>query len=145
MPTVTREPFPAPTITHQIKIASMPTTISLQSFTDKILIILSQDGALSQWISVSLLSSTPIADPLPDDDEETKLLPLSHLQPKTLLGGGGDKRQVMGQLFATQIATAIKTKNPGEERTVLLGLGIKLDSVDQEGWLDFVEGVLGIL
>ena len=52
------------------------------------------------------------------------LLPATRFQPKTLLGAGGNQRETIGQLYATQIADAISRKAPEESRTLLLGLGL---------------------
>lgn len=58
------------------------------------------------------------------------MLPLAHLTPKTLLGAGGDQRETIGHLYASQIASTIATKNPEDTRTVLVGFGF--DNVDKE-------------
>lgn len=46
------------------------------------------------------------------------------MTPTTLLGGGGQERESIGQLYAVQIATAIKMRDASEERTVVIGLGL---------------------
>ena len=72
-------------------------------------------------------------------DDEDGLLPLTHLTPRTLLGGSSSERETIGQLYATQIASAILSKDPGESRTVLLGLGLMGTEVRRESFFDLVE------
>ncbi len=51
----------------------------------------------------------------------------------------------MGQLYATQIASAIVTRNPEEKRTVLVGLGLSSVKVNREVFFDTIDLVLGCL
>lgn len=78
----------------------------------------------------------------PDSDP---LLPLNHLTPMTLLGAGGDQRETLGHLIATQIASTILTKDPEETRTVLVGLGLQKPNLEREGFFDIVELVQKVL
>ena len=82
-----------------------------------------------------LLSST-------DDDE---VLPMPHLNPKTLLGISNSERETMSQLYATQIASAIATKDPQENRTLLLGLGLSKAEASRTVFYDTIDLVLKIL
>ena len=70
---------------------------------------------------------------------------MPHLTPKTLLGGSNTEREIIGQLYATQIASAIITKNPQENRTLLLGLGLSKAEASQEIFYDTLDLVLGCL
>jgi proteasome assembly chaperone 3 len=45
-----------------------------------------------------------------------------------LLGAGNTDREMLGHLYASQIANAITTKNPDERRTLVLGLGLGKDA-----------------
>lgn len=67
------------------------------------------------------------------------MLPLSHLTPKTLLGAGGDQREAVGHLYATQIASSIATRNPGETRTVVVGLGLLKVDQARETFFDLLD------
>lgn len=67
------------------------------------------------------------------------MLPLGHLNPKTLLGAGGEQRETMGHLYASQIASTISTKNPEETRTVLVGLGLLKVELERESFFDVLE------
>ena len=74
-----------------------------------------------------------------DADDNDGLLPMPHLTPKTLLGGSTPERETMGQLYATQIASAITTKNPQESRTVVVGLGLSNAKASREAFFDLLE------
>jgi len=82
---------------------------------------------------------------LPSGNDDDSLLPMAHLSPKTLLGGSTSERDTVGQLYATQIASAIVTRNPGERRTVLLGLGLSRLKADREVFYDTIDMVLECL
>jgi proteasome assembly chaperone 3 len=73
------------------------------------------------------------------------LLPLPHLTPKTLLGGGGDERESSGQLYAVQIASFIARKDSDEKRTLLVGLGLIKPKPDREAFFDLIELVQKVL
>lgn len=64
---------------------------------------------------------------------------MAHLTPKTLLGGSTSERETVGQLYATQIASAIVTRNPEEKRTVIIGFGLKQHESNREVFYDTVE------
>ena len=52
---------------------------------------------------------------------------------------------MMGQLYASQIASAITTKSPDETRTLVLGLGLGKEAgieADRDTFLKIVELVL---
>jgi proteasome assembly chaperone 3 len=67
------------------------------------------------------------------------MLPLGHLTPKTLLGAGGEQRETLGHLYASQIATVIATRNPEESRTVVVGLGLQKVEMEREAFFDLLE------
>lgn len=71
--------------------------------------------------------------------------PLIHLTPSTLLGGGGEQRETMGHLYASQIASTILTKNPEEKRTVLVGFGLEQVETETEDFFDLIELVQRVL
>lgn len=73
-------------------------------------------------------------------------LPSLHLTPKTLLGGGGEEREALGQLYAAQIASHLALRNPEDRRTLVLGLGLsKFDSESRDAFFDVLELVLKAL
>ena len=76
---------------------------------------------------------------IPSGDYEDSLLPMAHLTPKTLLGGSTTEREIVGQLYATQIASAIVTRHPEEKRTVLVGLGFSNTEVKREVFYDTMD------
>jgi proteasome assembly chaperone 3 len=67
------------------------------------------------------------------------MLPLGHLTPKTLIGGGGEQRETLGHLYASQIASIIATRNPEETRTVVVGLGLLKVDMEREAFFDMLE------
>ena len=92
-------------------------------------------------IHVPLDSTDPnFADQyMPSGNDEDALLPMAHLSPKTLLGGSTSERETVGQLYATQIASAIVARNPEEKRTVLVGLGLSKFEARREVFYDTVD------
>ena len=76
---------------------------------------------------------------LPPATDEDSLLPMSQLSPKSLLGGSTSERETLGQLYATQIASAILTRNPDEKRTFILGLGLTKCTVNREVFYDTLD------
>lgn len=76
---------------------------------------------------------------LPPASDDHSLLPMAHLTPKTLLGGSNPERETLGQLYATQIASIIATKNPQENRTVVVGLGLSKSEASREAFYDTVD------
>lgn len=74
------------------------------------------------------------------------LLPSEHLTATTLLGGGNAERETMGQLYASQIASLLTLRNPNEQRSLLLGLGLeKVDTTTSDSFYDVVELVQQVL
>lgn len=138
-----------PAITKQAAgtVNGIQTNITSTAFSDKIMITITQGGRLAQWIHVPLNSPNPIfADQyMSSGNEEDNLLPMAHLSPKTLLGGSTSERETVGQLYATQIASAIVTRNPEEKRTVLVGLGLSKFEARREVFYDTVDLVMKCL
>ncbi|PMD28633.1 hypothetical protein NA56DRAFT_560169 [Hyaloscypha hepaticicola] len=137
--------FPAPSKQAAGSVNGTQTIVSSVYFADKIVITISQGGRLSQWIQVPLSSASPTAfdTALPSENED--MLPLGHLTPKTLLGAGGEQRETMGHLYASQIASVIATRNPEETRTVVVGLGLQRVDMDREAFFDLLELIQKII
>lgn len=76
---------------------------------------------------------------------EDALLPSARFAPRTLLGAGGSEREMMGHLFASQIAHAITTKSPTETRPLMLGLGMATVNTDRDVFLRVVDLVLNVI
>lgn len=101
-----------------------------------------------EQITVPLLSDNPThSDPyfqtIRSDDDA--LLPSARFQPRILLGAGGSDRETVGQLYASQIATAIATKSPEESRSLMLGLGLAKAEIDRDVFLQIIDLVLRVL
>ena len=72
-------------------------------------------------------------------------LPSAHLTPKTLVGSGGEERETLGHLYASQIASHLVLRDPEEKRTLLLGLGLEKVEGSGEAFYDLLELVLQVL
>lgn len=122
------------------------------SFADKILItIAGPSGKVGHWVHVPLASSS--ADPAaftslsshPNADGGA-LLPRTDLTATTVLGGTKREDEVLGQTLATTVASAILVKRPGEERLLVMGLGVGgMEGMGREGFEELVGGVLRVL
>jgi len=88
-------------------------------------------------VPLSSASPTTFDTALPSNNED--MLPLGHLTPKTLLGAGGEQRETLGHLYASQIASVIATRNPEESRTVVVGLGLQKVEIQREAFFDLLE------
>lgn len=138
--------FPASSKSSSGLAASKLTTVSTISFTDRLLVTISQSGRLAHWVHVPL--STVSADPMNPSftsaggEDENSLLPRTELTATTVLGGTRREDEVMGQTLATMIASAILVKRPSERRLLVLGLG--LEGFEQMGRRGF-EDVLGLV
>ena len=148
-PTKVTLPYPAQTRQANATINDIPTHITCISFADKIMITITQNGRLGQWVTVPLLADNPTsADPyfnLAQAADEDSLLPVARFQPRTLLGAGGDERETMGQLYASQIASLITTKNPEESRSLMLGLGLAKVDLSRDMFLEVLDLVTKVL
>jgi len=69
------------------------------------------------------MTSNPYLD-REEDDPNSDLLPMHHLTATTILGGTVPELEILGQTLATQIASAIKTRDERETRIVVLGMGL---------------------
>ncbi|KAL8957499.1 MAG: hypothetical protein Q9193_005245 [Seirophora villosa] len=133
--------YPAPTKQAAGHIDGLLTDVTCTSFSDKIMLTVTQEGRLAQWIHVPLGVSNPTSTDqyLPSATADDSLLPMTHLTPKTLLGGSNAERETIGQLYAAQIASIIATKNPHEKRTVLLGLGLSKFEASRAVFYDTID------
>ena len=73
------------------------------------------------------------------------MLPLGHLTPKTLVGAGGEQRETVGHMYASQIASVIATRNPEERRSVLVGFGLHKIDLEREAFFDLLELVQKVI
>lgn len=96
-------------------------------------------------INVPLLNDNPTNNDthlIPDQSNDDSLLPSSRFTPRSLLGAGGTGREMIGHLYASQIASAITTKSPNETRQLALGLGLAKVDTSREVFLEIVDLVL---
>lgn len=155
------EPFPAASRHATGRIDGVSTEATALFFADRILITLCQEGRLSQWVSFpkvgtrgycsnsKLQIQVPLSAPSPAAVDmalaKESLLPMAHLTPKTLLGGGGEERESLAQLYAAQIASYIARRDADERRTLVVGLGLQRLRRDREAFFDVLELVQKVL
>ena len=102
------------------------------------------DSCFKVQVPLSAPSSASADMALPSASLST--LPATHLTAKTLLGGGSEDRETMGQLYASQIASLLTLRDPTEQRKLLLGIGLdKVDSSSSEAFFDVIELVQQVL
>lgn len=162
MPNPTQpSPYPARTTTTTITLDGTETVLTSISLSDKLILTITQHGRLNHWIHVPLDVIVPEAPPIPSftnsysgengdveggrAEAQSDLLPMSHLTATTILGGRDAERETFGQLLATQIASAVVLRNSEERRVLVLGLGLDKAKLGREGFLEVVEGALGVI
>ncbi|PGH31286.1 proteasome assembly chaperone 3 [[Emmonsia] crescens] len=144
LPDQTNLPYPASTKQAAGVLGGVLTEVMSVSFSDKILVTISQNGKLGQWLHVPLENTNPGTDgyhTLPDPNEDG-LLPLPSLTATSVLGARGSERETIGQLYACQIATVIATKNPNEKRLLVVGLGLEQPEIDRDVFFGVIDLVL---
>ncbi|KAI1362850.1 hypothetical protein F5Y08DRAFT_259670 [Xylaria arbuscula] len=140
---IIQEPFPSASKRETGQIDGVATEATALFFADRILLTLCQEGRLSQWIQVPLSAPSPAAVDMALANES--LLPMSHLTPKTLLGGGGEERESLAQLYAVQIASYIVSRDSEERRTLVIGFGLQKFRPDREAFFDVLELIQKVL
>jgi proteasome assembly chaperone 3 len=80
-----------------------------------------------------------------EEDTNSDLLPMHHLTATTVLGGTVAELDVLGQTLATQIASAIKTRDERETRMVVLGMGLDKSMVGRDAFSELVGLVLEVI
>ncbi|OIW30030.1 hypothetical protein CONLIGDRAFT_355823 [Coniochaeta ligniaria NRRL 30616] len=138
------EGFPAPSKRATGLVNGVETEVSSISFSDKIMVTISQDGRLAQWVQVPLSapSAASVDMSLPGAFSS---LPASHLTPTTVLGAGGEERETVGQLYAAQLASHLTLRDPDDKRTLVLGLGMKNVDTAREAFFDILELVQQVI
>jgi proteasome assembly chaperone 3 len=90
------------------------------------------------------MTSNPYLD-RDDDDPSSDLLPNHQLTATTILGGTVSGVDVLGQTLATQVASAIKTRDPRESRTVVVGTGLDKSMSGRNEFSELVGLVLEVI
>ncbi|KAK4104853.1 hypothetical protein N658DRAFT_464788 [Parathielavia hyrcaniae] len=139
------EPFPAPSKRTVGKLNGAHTEVEALGFSDKIMITVSQGGRLAQWIQVPLSAPSSASVEMALPGAGLSALPSTHLTPKTLVGVGSEERETLGHLYASQIASHLALRDPGEKRTLLLALGLEKVEGGGEAFFDLLELVLQVL
>lgn len=80
-----------------------------------------------------------------ENADDSILLPMPGLTATSVLGGRAPEHETIGQLYATQIASAIVTKNPNEKRLLVVGLGLDKLEADRDIYFSIVDLVLQCL
>ncbi|KAK3378297.1 hypothetical protein B0H63DRAFT_452097 [Podospora didyma] len=140
---IREESFPARSKQVTGNVNGIPTEVSLMSFSDKIVLSVSQGGRLAQWVQVPLSAPSSASVDMGLPAAASSVLPSMHLTPKTLLGSGD--RETLGQLYASQIASHLCLRDPEERRTLLLGLGLEKAESSSDAFFDLMELVQQVL
>ncbi|KAL4884081.1 hypothetical protein BJY04DRAFT_183913 [Aspergillus karnatakaensis] len=137
-------PFPAATKQVSGDVNGVRTDVMSVRFSDKIMITISQKGRLGHWLHVPLENKNPGTEGLHTIPEfaDDGLLPLNNLTATSVLGGRAPGHEVVGQLYARQIASAIVTKSPHESRLLVVGLGLETVDADRDVFFAIVDLVL---
>jgi proteasome assembly chaperone 3 len=80
-----------------------------------------------------------------DDDPTSDLLPMHHLTATTILGGTVPELEILGQTLATQIASAIKTRDDRETRMIVFGMGLGKSMAQRQEFSDLISLVLEVI
>jgi proteasome assembly chaperone 3 len=154
---IREDDYPAKTRNASGVVGGTATEVSCTKFSDKILVTISQQGRLSQWVRSAPLVETiplvanngqvqvPLTSSAAGSVEMTLpgvnhgLLPSTHLTPSTLLGGGGEERETLGQLYAAQLASFLTMRDPEDRRTLVLGMGLVTVDTQREAFFDLFE------
>lgn len=70
---------------------------------------------------------------------------MHHLTATTILGGTIPELDVLGQTLATQIASAVMTRDSRERRMVVVGMGLDKSMSGREEFGELMGLVLGVL
>ncbi|KAJ5757443.1 uncharacterized protein N7511_006137 [Penicillium nucicola] len=136
-------PFPAATKQVAGLVNGVQTDVMTMSFSDKVMVTISQGGRLAHWLHVPMENLNPGTEGMHTMPEgEDNLLPFKNLTSTTLLGGHSTGQDITGQLLARQIATAIATKTPTESRLLVVGLGLGKETADRDAFFAIVDLVL---
>ncbi|KAJ5882503.1 uncharacterized protein N7529_001175 [Penicillium soppii] len=139
-------PFPAATKQAAGLVNGIQTDVMVMNFSDKIMVTISQAGRLAHWLHVPMENLNPGTEGMHTFSEgDDSLLPLQNLTTTTILGGYSPGQDTTGQLLARQIATAIATKTPNENRLLVVGLGLGKEMADRDAFFAIVDLVLQCL
>ncbi|KAH7264239.1 hypothetical protein FSOLCH5_010240 [Fusarium solani] len=136
---VREESFPSRSREASGLVNGVATEVTSTNFSDKILLTISQEGRLSQWIQVPLTGSSAGVVEMTLPSMNKGLLPSTHLTPTTLLGGGGEERETLGQLYAAQLASHLSLRSPDDRRILVVGLGLAKTDLEREAFFDLLE------
>ncbi|RSL99436.1 hypothetical protein BHE90_005522 [Fusarium euwallaceae] len=136
---VREDSFPSRSREASGLVNGVATEVTSTNFSDKILLTISQEGRLSQWIQVPLTGSSAGVVEMTLPSMNKGLLPSTHLTPTTLLGGGGEERETLGQLYAAQLASHLSLRSPDDRRILVVGLGLAKTDLEREAFFDLLE------
>lgn len=127
---------PASVQTEQ-DVAGTPTEVLIQTFADRILVIVTQLGKVGSLVQATMSSAAPIIPPvgpvpgsdvdivLPEPPASIVLSPLFGAPPPAL-GDSPEDAQTLQSIYVSQIATLIWTHDPATTtKPVIVGLALK--------------------
>ncbi|KAI0807749.1 hypothetical protein C8Q74DRAFT_1363221 [Fomes fomentarius] len=116
------------------EIEGVQTDVLLQSFVDRILVLITQLGKVGSLIQATIPSTMPLLPPPPPDPSQLNVIPLPvpppSLQLTPLLGSAPSERiQTLHNLYASQIATLVWTLEgasvlEADRRAVVVGIAL---------------------
>ena len=92
----------------------------------------------SSFTNTTVTSSNLHTEHEGEEQPSSDLLPNHKLTATTILGGTIPELDILAQTLATQIASAIKTRDAREERTVVLGTGLDKSMSAREPYSELV-------
>ncbi|KAF8625801.1 hypothetical protein AX15_005188 [Amanita polypyramis BW_CC] len=109
------------------ELGGYPTTVVVQPFADRVLVLVTQLGKIGNLIQASLPSTTPLN---PASSPDVLPTPPAALQLTTLLGSApSEHMRTMHSLYASQIATIVwlheAGAGTGSRRSVVVGLAFQ--------------------
>ncbi|KAJ7581321.1 hypothetical protein C8J56DRAFT_262383 [Mycena floridula] len=124
----------------QRELDGIPTEVLIQSYQDRLLVLVTQLGKVGNLIQVSLPATTPL-EPQDNNDPAALPTPSPAIQLTPLLGNGPSEHlQTLHSLYASQIATIIWTTEAEMDlafsrRSVIVGIALR-KATSNEGLSD---------
>ncbi|KAI0797993.1 hypothetical protein C8Q75DRAFT_801895 [Abortiporus biennis] len=124
-----------PLLQTSITLEGVNTDVLIQTFADRILVLITQLGKVGNLIQASIPATTPLLPPPPPDPEQPNVIPLPPPSPALelafLLGSApSDHVRTLQSLYASQVATLVWTSEAegsleAERKSVIVGIALR--------------------